>query len=71
MKEDFVSYSLSKRLKAIGFDYDCFAFYQEEYTEVTPIMVDDDNQYRLTGFRTCKNSEIPNHYTSSNTLTNI
>jgi hypothetical protein len=31
-------------------------------------MVDDNDQYRLTGMRTCKNSEIPEHYTAALTF---
>jgi hypothetical protein len=31
-------------------------------------MVDDNEQYLLTGYRTCKNSEIPEHYISAPTF---
>ena len=62
MKKEFVTYELALRMKALQFDYDCFAFYQIEYHEDTTIMVDDDAQYRVSGLRTCKNSEIPEHY---------
>jgi hypothetical protein len=65
MKRDFIPYQLALRMKALQFDYDCFAFYQIEYHEDTPIMVDDDSQYRVSGLRTCKNSEIPEHYVSA------
>ncbi len=65
MEKDFISYQLALRMKALQFDYDCFAFYQIEYHEDRPIMVDDDAQYRVSGLRTCKNSEIPEHYVSA------
>ena len=65
MEKDFIPYQLALRMKALQFDYDCFAFYQIEYHEDTPIMVDDDSQYRVSGLRTCKNSEIPEHYVAS------
>ena len=68
MKKEFVPYKLALRLKNLGFNEPCFGFYQKEYVEDTPFMVDDDNQYRLTGYRTCKNSEIPEHYTSAPTF---
>ena len=68
MEKEFVPYELALRLKALGFDEPCFGFYQLEYGEIRPIMVDDDEQYRLTGYRTCKNSEIPKHYTSAPTF---
>lgn len=67
LQKEFVTFTPSLRLKALGFDEPCFAFYQEEYVEAFLIMVDDDEQYRLTGYRTCKNSEIPNHYVSAPT----
>jgi len=62
--KDFTLYPEAFELKQIGFDEDCFTFYQVEYHENSPIMVDDNDQYRITGFRTCKNSEIPSHYIS-------
>jgi hypothetical protein len=65
MEKEFISYQLSLRMKALQFDYDCFAFYQIEYHEDRPIMVDDDDQYRVSGLRTCKNSEIPEHYVAA------
>jgi hypothetical protein len=68
MKKEFVSYDISLKLKALGFDEPCLAFYQIEYVEVTPQLVDDSYEYKMTGFRTCKNSEIPNHYTSAPSL---
>ena len=68
MTHEFTPYELAVKLKAIEFDEPCFAFYQREYAEVTPTMVDDNEQYRLTGFRTCKNSEIPEHYISAPTF---
>ena len=68
MEKEFVPYELAVKLKALGFDEPCFAFYQIEYAEVIPTMVDDNEQYKLTGFRTCKNSEIPEHYTSAPTF---
>jgi hypothetical protein len=33
MKREFIPYQLALRVKALGFDYDCFAFYQIEYHE--------------------------------------
>ena len=68
MEKEFVPYELALRLKTLGFDEPCFAFYQEEYTEIKPTMVDDDDEYRLTGYRTCKNTEIPEHYTAAPTF---
>jgi hypothetical protein len=62
--KDFTLYPESFELKQLGFDEPCFTFYQVEYHENSPIMVDDNDQYRITGFRTCKNSEIPSHYIS-------
>ena len=68
MEKEFVPYEFAVLLKHLGFNEPCFAFYQREYTEVTPTMVDDNEQYKLTGFRTCKNSEIPEHYVSAPTF---
>jgi len=65
--KDFVEYQEALALKELGFEDPCFSFYQVEYHEKLPVMVDDDDQYRISGFRTCKNSEIPNHYTASPT----
>ena len=67
MNKEFVKYNQALKLKELGFDEPCFGFYQLEYGEIRPIMVDDNEQYRLTGYRTCKNSEIPKHYTSAPT----
>jgi hypothetical protein len=64
MNREFIPYELALELKQLGFDEPCLAFYQVEYHENSPIMVDDNDQYRITGFRTCKNSEIPSHYIS-------
>ena len=68
MNKEFVNYNQALKLKELGFDEPCFGFYQLEYGEIRPIMVDDNEQYRLTGYRTCKNSEIPKHYTSAPTF---
>ena len=65
MDLEFISYKQALALKELGFDEPCLAFYQKEYTEETPVMIDDDYQYRLTGWRTCRNSEISKHYTSA------
>ena len=62
--KDFTLYPEALELKQLGFDEPCFTFYQVEYHENSPIMVDDNDQYRITGFRTCKNSEIASHYIS-------
>lgn len=67
MNKDFTQYTEAFELKQLGFDEPCFAFYQVEYHENSPIMVDDDKQYLISGFRTCRNSEIPNHYISAPT----
>ena len=67
MEKEFVPYEEALALKELGFDEPCFAFYQIEDHEDAPIMVDDPQQYRISGFRTCKNSEIPDHYTSAPT----
>lgn len=71
MEKEFVNYNQALKLKELGFDEPCFGFYQLEYGEIRPIMVDDDEQYRLTGYRTCKNSEIPKHYTSTPTFSQV
>ena len=68
MKSIFIPYDLSLELKKMGIDEPCFGFYQKEYIENIPVMVDDNDQYRLTGYRTCKNSEIPNNYISAPTF---
>ena len=68
LEKEFVPFEEALELKELGFDEPCCAFYQVEYAESRPIMVDDNEQYRLTGFRTCKNSEIPEHYTSAPTF---
>ena len=68
MEKEFCTYTQALRLKALGFNEPCFSFYQREYAEVIPVMVDDNEQYKLTGFRTCKNSEIPEHYVSAPTF---
>ena len=67
MEREFVSYTEALALKEMGFDDPCFAFYQKEISEIKPTMVGDDDQYRLTGYRTCKNSEIPEQYISAPT----
>jgi hypothetical protein len=71
MKKEFVTYNIALRLEALGFNEPCLAFYQTEYVEVTPQLVDDDYEYKMTGFRTCKNSEIPNHYVAAPTLRQV
>jgi len=63
--KEFVPYAEALALKELGFDEPCFAFFQVEYTELLPTMVDDDEEYRLTGYRTCSNLEMPKHYTSA------
>ena len=68
MIKDFTNHNQALKLKALGFDEPCVAFFQKEYHEKQPIMVDDNDQYRLTGLRTCKNSEIPEHYTAAPTF---
>jgi hypothetical protein len=68
MIKDFTNYQQALKLKSLGFDEQCVAFFQKEYHEITPVMVDDNDQYRLTGLRTCKNSEIPEHYTGAPTF---
>lgn len=65
--KDFVLYPEALALRELGFDEPCFAFFQLEYAESKPTMVDDEHEYRTTGYRTCKNSEIPQHYTSAPT----
>ncbi len=63
--EQFVPYELTLKLKDLGFDEKCFAFYQEEYAEKIPVMVDDEYEYSITSFRTYKNSEIHTQYTGA------
>lgn len=65
--KDFTLYPEALALRELGFDEPCFAFFQVEYAESKPTMVDDEHEYRITGYRTCKNSEIPQHYTSAPT----
>jgi hypothetical protein len=65
MKEEFVTYDQALALKELGFDEPCLAFFQVENFENKPCGVDDKDEYIRTGFATCKNSEIPKHYTSS------
>lgn len=65
--KDFVPYQEAVALRELGFDEPCFAFFQVEYAESKPTMVDDEHEYRITGYRTCKNSEISQHYTSAPT----
>ena len=67
LEKEFIPYEQALALKELGFDEPCFAFFQIEYVESEPIMVDDDHEYRITWCRTCKNSEIPQHYTSAPT----
>jgi hypothetical protein len=71
MEKELVPYDRALRLKAIRFDEPCFGFYQKESAEIRPIMVDDNEQYLLTGYRTCKNSEIPEHYISAPTFSQV
>ena len=66
--KEFVPYEEALALKELGFDEPCFAFFQVEYTELLPTMVDDDEEYRLTGYRTCSNLEMPKNYTLAPTF---
>jgi len=59
MEKEFVIYSLALRMKKLGYNGSCFAFYQVENFEEKPCGVDDRDEYIRTGFATCKNSEIP------------
>ena len=68
MKKEFVPFEIAKKLRAIGFDESCCAFYEEERVVNKPEMVDDRDQYRVTGWRTCKNSEVPEHYFAAATF---
>jgi hypothetical protein len=65
LEKEFVPYQESLELKELGFDEPCFAFYQVENFEKKPCGVDDRDEYIRTGFATCKNSEIPEHFTSA------
>ena len=67
MEKEFVIYSLALRMKKLGYNGPCFAFYQVENFEEKPCGVDDRDEYIRTGFATCKNSEIPKHFTSAPT----
>ena len=62
MEKEFVPFKTAKKLRTIGFDESCCAFYEEERVVNKPQMVDDKDQYRMSGWRTCKNSEVPTHY---------
>jgi hypothetical protein len=68
MEKEFVIYSLALRMKKLGYNGPCFAFYQVENFEEKPCGVDDRDEYIRTGFATCKNSEIPEHFTSAPTF---
>jgi len=65
MTKEFIPYEEALALKELGFDEPCLAFYQIENFEKSPCGVDDKDEYIRTGFATCKNSEIPEHFTSS------
>jgi hypothetical protein len=65
MNKEFIPYEQALALKKLGFDEPCFAFYQVENFEKTPCGVDNKDEYIRTGFATCKNSEIPEHFTSA------
>jgi hypothetical protein len=67
MEKEFVVYSLALRMKKLGYNESCFGFYQVENFEEKPCGVDDRDEYIRTGFATCKNSEIPEHFTSAPT----
>lgn len=71
MEKEFVPYELAVKLRAIEFDESCCAFYQVEYAESRPTMVDDQYQYRAIGWRTCKNSEVPEHYFAAPTFSQV
>jgi hypothetical protein len=71
MKKEFIPYQEAFELKQLGFNEPCFAFYQTECNEDSPIMVDDDKQYLISGFRTCRNSEMANHYISAPTYSQV
>jgi hypothetical protein len=65
MDKEFIPYEQALSLKELGFDEPCLAFYQVENFEKTPCGVDNKDEYIRTGFATCKNSEIPEHFTSA------
>jgi hypothetical protein len=67
LEKEFVPYKEALEFKELGFDEPCFAFYQVENFEEKPCGVDDRDEYIRTGFATCKNSEIPEHFTSAPT----
>ncbi len=67
MEKEFVIYPLALRMKKLGYNEPCFAFYQVENFEEKPCGVDDKDEYIRTGFATCKNSEIPDHFASAPT----
>ncbi len=71
MKNEFVTYTIALRIKELGFDEKCFAFFQKENLEDTPCGVYDEYEYSGTGFSTCRNSEIPEHYTAAPTPTQV
>ena len=68
MEREFVPFEIAKKLRAIGFDESCCAFYEAERVVSKPEMVDDKDQYRVSGWRTCKNSEVPAHYFAAATF---
>jgi hypothetical protein len=71
LEKDFTLHPEALELKQLGFDEPCIAFYQTECNEDSPIMVDDDKQYLISGFRTCRNSEMANHYISAPTYSQV
>jgi hypothetical protein len=71
LEKEFIPYQEAFELKQLGFNEPCFAFYQTECNEDSPIMVDDDKQYLISGFRTCRNSEMANHYISAPTYSQV
>jgi hypothetical protein len=53
MKNLFVSYNIAKRLKDLGFDEDCLAYYEPNGTlrSIGPIIFDYEGLSRNTGYK--------------------
>lgn len=62
LENKFATYYIAYNLRNMGFNVPCFAFYKTNNGSNSPIMVDDVDEYRVSGFRTCRNSEIPENY---------
>lgn len=66
LKKHFCSLQQSLKLQKLGFDEECLGYYKIQENDPFLVLVDDPNEYDLTGFRTCRNSNIIiSHYISA------